>query len=74
MPREAIASKIETAEQIAATYSRIHSTFCQNIAAGAKENMWGKTTLKNKAITLKNKVHYKMYIELTPREAVASKK
>ena len=30
MPREAIASKIETAEQIAATYSRIHSTFCQN--------------------------------------------
>ena len=74
MPREAIASKIEIAEQIAATYSRIHSTFCQNIAAGAKENMWGKTTLKNKAITLKNKVHYKMYIELTFREAVASKK
>ena len=30
MPREAIASKIEIAEQIAATYSRIHSTFCQN--------------------------------------------
>ena len=51
MPREAIASKIQTAAHSTATYSRIHSTFCQNIAAGAKENMWGKTTLKNKAIT-----------------------
>ena len=29
MPREAIASKIETAVQITATYSQLISTFCQ---------------------------------------------
>ena len=39
VPREATASKIQTAVHITATYSPIISTFCQNIAAGAKENM-----------------------------------
>ena len=36
MPREAIASKIQTAEQIAITYSRIIFMFCQNITSDAR--------------------------------------
>ena len=41
---------------------------------GGKREYVRKNNFEKKAITLKNKVHYKMYIELTPREAVTSKK
>ena len=46
MPREAIASKIQTAEQIAATYSQNISTFCQYIPAGGKREYVRKNNLE----------------------------
>ena len=54
IPREATTSKIQTAEQIAEKYSWIISTFCQNIPAGAKENIWGKISLKTFAHLVTN--------------------